>query len=101
MVSDCEAGIHLDVDPDVAAKSSEELKRRTRPVNDEIYTRELVGMIEGRKTEEGRTYHPSGNLQVAPHTRPLLLARWKAQILFETAERYENGGQEVVVIRRC
>ena len=32
----CDAGIHLSVDPDVAAESSKELNRKTRPMNEEI-----------------------------------------------------------------
>ena len=40
MMNDCDAGIYLNVDPDVAAKSSKELKRRKRPMNDEICTRD-------------------------------------------------------------
>ena len=38
-MNNCDAGIHLGVDPDVAAESSTELKKRMRPMNDEICTR--------------------------------------------------------------
>jgi len=40
-MSICDAGIHLNVDPDVAAKSPKEL-RRTRAMNEEICTRECI-----------------------------------------------------------
>ena len=48
MMNICDAGIHLSVDPlaDVAAKSSKGLKRKTRPMNNEIYTRKWVFMIK-------------------------------------------------------
>jgi len=35
----CNAGIYIGIDPDVAAESSTGLKRRTKPMNDEICTR--------------------------------------------------------------
>jgi hypothetical protein len=89
MMNICDAGIHLGVDPDVAAKSSKWLRRGTRPMNDEICTMKYVVMTEVVKRWREHTT-PSGDLQVALHTRSVLLARWRAQILFETAERYEN-----------
>ena len=54
-------------------------------MNDEICTRKCVVMIEGAKIEERERTAPSRDLQVALHTRSVLLARWRAQILFQTA----------------
>jgi hypothetical protein len=63
-----DAGVHLGVDPDVAAESSTGQKRRTRPMNDKICTRECVVLIEVVKILEERTYHPvRGSSGCPPH----------------------------------
>ena len=42
----CNTRIHLGVDPDVTAESSTGFKKRMRPMNDEIYTRQFISMID-------------------------------------------------------
>jgi len=72
MMNICDAGIHLNVDPDVAAKSSEDLRRRTRPMDGKICTRECISTIVVCKIEAERTHHPvRGSSGCPPHALPI------------------------------
>jgi len=98
------AGIHLDVEPDVAAESSTELKRKTRPVNDEICTKKgMTGICKNRTREN---VPPRQGIFTLPSTRAPCCWRGGGRKYYSRPQKDMRMSaivdrQEVVVIRRC